>query len=108
MHAIPVFSAEERAEALMGSRNAVARQVLREFIAYEPKRRNKCYVKGININMLNARQYAGRATVVHCLIERKKSGRHRQKKYEDAYARMMNIAAKRLIGNIRELLKHYS
>lgn len=46
--------------------------------------------------------------MVRCLVNRKACGGHRQERYGNTYGRMVNTTTSRLIGIVREFVKHCS
>lgn len=79
--------------------------MIRDFLGYKPKWKDESDVEvTIKSNYWLA---ALVATVVHCLLEKKKRGRHRQEEYSDTYEGMADTVTKQLISSVREVVKHW-
>lgn len=78
--------------------NNVSRELLGEFMGYKSNKNDGRYVNGTS--MSDSRYDTWVVTVVCTLVETKERGRHQQKEYRDAYARMGHTGTRQSIRNV--------
>lgn len=84
-------------------RNEVEKQVLREFLGYDRKRKDVYYVEEAIMSIVRLDPCV--ETAVCCFLEKGTRGRLCPKKYPDLYRRMPETTTKHLIGNVKEFLE---
>lgn len=84
--------AGDSAETLLLFRNKVEKQLLQDFVGYDPKRKNGRYVE--RSIMRTARLDSWMVTVIRCLAENKKHGSYRRKEHADTHGGMVEAATK--------------
>lgn len=104
--AVQWYSAGESAETLKLFRNEAVGQELRDFLGYDPKRKQCSKLKGTIMSI--ARLDACVATVICCPVENEKCGGHRLKEYANTYLRIVQTSTRELVGNARKIVTNWS
>lgn len=94
-------SAGKNVEEFIPFCNEVEKQLLQDFLQYNPKRKNGSYVEGILMSITKLGDWV--ATMVRYLPEREKLGGHRQGEYYDTYGIMVYTAKNQIVRMLEDL-----